>query len=105
MISMKITAAEAKQEAKEYAGDASTQPEYPYGLTLSIDDDTMKKLGQAAPPAIGSVVMVQARAIVCNTSQYATQSETESSYCLQITDMDLAQSQDTAAIAKSFYGG
>lgn len=85
---MKTTPKEAKEEAAEQIGAADTQPEYPWGLTLNIDDATMAKLGMKELPPVGTKVAVTAMAEVCNTSQYATvKGESEASFSLQITDM------------------
>lgn len=90
LVSMKTTPQEAKDEAKEAIGAAETQPQYPYGLTICLDDEMLKKLGIAGMPAIGTVMALTASVEVCSASQYATVGkDTESSLSLQITDMAL----------------
>lgn len=107
MISMKLTAAEAKSETM--LGEAAELPEYPYGLTLCIDDEMLAKLGidVANLPKIGAVFYIEAKAEVCSTSQYANQNDTDTSISLQITDMSLSTTDDDAGkpdVAKRLYG-
>ena len=88
MINMKMTAEEAKEEIQPTTADA---PEYPYGLTISLDEDAMAKLGITALPKVGTRMELRALVTVCGTSQYDTQGgEPESNLSLQITDMELA---------------
>lgn len=90
LVSMKTTPAEAKKEADEWAGKATTQPEYPYGLTICLDDDMLKKLGIAGMPAVGTPMTLTAKVEVCSASQYSTVGkDTEQNVSLQITDMSL----------------
>lgn len=108
MISMKLTPAEAKSETM--LGEASELPEYPYGLTICLDDDVLAKLGidPSSLPKVGTVFTIEARAEVCSTSQYQNQDGADSSLSLQITDMSLSQGdaapRDSSQIANRLYG-
>lgn len=103
MPNLKMT----KQEAKdEYGGSCvpsdSDLPIYPYGLTLYLDDDTLKKLGITDLPKVGSTMLAQITVSVTGTSQRATQSGKEGETMrtcvdLQITDMDIAPPAQSAA--------
>jgi hypothetical protein len=109
MISMKLTPAEAKAETMLGDDEEDGGPQYPYGLTLCIDDEMLAKLGidVANLPAIGSVFYIEAKAEVCSTSQYANQNDTDTSISLQITDMSLSTTDDDAGkpdIANRLYG-
>lgn len=105
LVSMQLSA----EEAKEYGmvepakTEDSDQPRYPYGLTISLDDDSLAKLGMTSPPAVGTVFTVTAKAVVTSASSYQTQWQgAEISSCLQITDMELA-SGGSQADARSLY--
>lgn len=105
MISMKLTAAEAK--ADTMLGDAEEDggPQYPYGLTLCLDDETLAKLGITDLPKVGSVMQLTALVEVCSVSQYANQKDTDTSMSLQITDMELAAgNSEPKALANRIYG-
>lgn len=111
MISLKLTPAEAKAETMMGDPDETQGPEYPYGLTICIDDDTLSKLGidPANLPKIGAVFSIEAKAEVCSTSQYANQGGADTSMSLQITDMSLSSTDDASSrssddIASKLYG-
>ena len=98
MINMKMSKKEAQEEMQPTAADA---PEYPYGLTISLDEESMAKLGITELPKVGATMTLTAQVSVCGTSQYSTQGgEDESNLSLQITDMELsaAARPDTASV-------
>jgi len=71
------------------------EPQYPYGLCISLGKDELEKLGITALPKVGSEMMITAKAIVKSTSEYDTQGAgKEMSVSLQITDMGLGQTDD-----------
>lgn len=102
MINMKLTPEEAKEtNGGACCGGDPEQPAYPYGLSISLNDETLAKLGITALPQPGTRMMLQAVAEVTNTSQYENQDGKDRSISLQITDMDLAQ--DASADPKTLY--
>lgn len=87
LINMQQTAAEAKEYTEPSIADA---PKYPWGLCITLSNDSLKKLGVKAMPAAGTVVTIVAKAEVAGTRETQTQGgETESSMDLQITDMQV----------------
>lgn len=86
MVNMQMSTEEAKEQAPSLA-DA---PKYPYGLTLCLNDDSLKKLGMGAP-AVGAEMRVIARAKVTSVS---AREEQDGGMCrnvdLQITDMEVS---------------
>lgn len=104
MISMKLTASEAKSETMlGYADD--DLPKYPYGLSICLDDDALAKLGITDLPAVGSVMQLTALVEVCSVSQYENQTGKDNSLNLQITDMELAAGNgEPKALANRLYG-
>jgi hypothetical protein len=96
MISMKLTPEEAKQESHCVPCDDS--PAYPYGLSLSLDDKSLEKLGITALPAVGSKMVLRALVEVSSTSQHENQKDKDISVSLQITDMDIEPSRDATAL-------
>jgi hypothetical protein len=106
MISMKLTPAEAKQEAGIAPMDAE-QPAYPYGLTICLDDEALAKLGITSMPDVGTPFTLTARVEVCSTSQYQNQDGADRNLSLQITDMELGpppSTQTPEERAAKFYG-
>jgi len=106
MISMKLTPAEAKQEAGIAPADTD-QPAYPYGLSICLDDEALAKLGIASLPDVGTPFTLTARVEVCSTSQYQNQDGADRNLSLQITDMELGpppSTQTPEERAAKFYG-
>jgi hypothetical protein len=105
MISMKLTPAEAKSETMLGDPDDSDLPEYPYGLTVCLDKDSLDKLGITDLPPVGTRMQLTALVEVCSVSQYQNQSGTDSNLSLQITDMELAASNsEPKPLANRIYG-
>lgn len=108
MISMKLTPAEAKSDSMLCGSDVSDSdlPEYPYGLTISLDDESLSKLSMGEMPAVGTVMQLTALVKVCGVSQYENQQGSDSNLSLQITDMELANGNaEPRPIANRIYGG
>lgn len=87
MKSMKMSKSE---QEKPMTVDAPSGDEYPWGLRLNLEQQSIKKLGMKELPEIGSEVMVHAKAKVVG----ARMSENEKSLELQITDMEMAGDDD-----------
>lgn len=103
LTSMKLTKAEAKAEVSpDYK-----PPEYPYGLRLCLNSETLDKLGLKQLPEIGTPMTLTARVEVCSVSAYeSTGQEQQRSVDLQITDMALERAiSSTAETASALYGG
>lgn len=121
MISMARTPAEAKKEVDKYDMPATVSPvasvpTYPYGLCISLDEETLGKLGMDGElPAVGEVMQFTAMAKVTSASQSEHErSDGSKEQCcrieLQITDMGVPagdaagqQIQKSQARRKRFY--
>lgn len=106
MVNMAMDPEEAAEQMQPMA-DSTEGPRYPYGLELSLDDDSMAKLGMATCPDVGYVMKLTALVTVtsCSTSQQQG-GDAENSMRMQITDMQLdAPAPDNAAIASKLYPG
>lgn len=107
MINMAMTAEEAKEQ---YGGPCAVPadpelPKYPYGLELSLNDETMKKLGITELPDVNYVMKITAFVTVTNIGSSQSQGgEPEQRMSLQITDMQLdAPQRSNADIAAALY--
>ena len=65
MTNMKMSKKEATLLAEASPSD---QPEYPYGLRISLDSAALDKLGMKKLPEVGAVVEITARAPWCSPS-------------------------------------
>lgn len=118
MVNMAKTPEDVKKEIGDLypsAPAASTTSAYPYGLSISFDDETLKKLGLMGDlPQIGEIVHFEAAAKVTSASMNEREkADGSKEQCcrieLQITDMGLAESEpdameQSAARRKRFYG-
>jgi len=88
MKSMKLSPADKKAEEKSMEVSSDSQ-EYPWGLTLRLEQDTMDKLS-TGELKVGDELMMQAAVRVTSVSSHDSEgSKTESSASLQITEMGL----------------
>jgi major coat protein len=104
MKSMKLTKAEAKTMLGCMPEEGSG-PAYPYGLTLYLNEDSLKKLGIAGLPDVGVKLNLAAMCTVTGTSSRQEQ-DGSAHQCvdLQITDMELTDpSAAPAGAAEKMY--
>lgn len=81
MVNLKRT------EKREPEMPVGAESEYPYGLSICLDSDTLKKLGIKDLPAVGTKMTIECKVEVCSTSEYASKMGVDQSLSLQITDM------------------
>jgi hypothetical protein len=87
MADMKMSKEEAKEQCSPSIDES---PRYPYGLSISLDDDAIEKLG-CDNLNVGDEVQITAKATVTSKSGYQTMvGDAESSIGLQITDMEVS---------------
>lgn len=104
-----INMAMSPEEKAEYAQPSimNDSPDYPYGLCITIDNESLEKLGIPIPEA-GSFVMIQARAKVMNVNQRPDDDDDgspETTIQLQITDMEVGPDSGAKSTAEKLYGG
>lgn len=86
-------------------GETHVRDDYPWGLCISLDNETLNKLGVTTPP-VGGVVTITANAIVKSTSERQDDDGTYRRAELQITDMALGPASGEApkTAAQTLYG-
>ena len=100
--SMHLTPAEQKEEVEEYK---PIKPDYPWGLSIDLNDDSLEKLGIKTLPSVGEVYVIMAKAVVRSVGSSSSQDGDDSRHmCLQITDMGIATDVTPAAAATALYG-
>lgn len=122
MINMARTPAEAKEQLKDYpatAGQssASSVPSYPWGLSVSLEEESLEKLGLAKRlPAVGETLQIVCMMRITSVSESESEREdgSKNSCCrveLQITDMGLPMAdmadiemERSAGRRQRFYG-
>jgi hypothetical protein len=112
MIDMKLTSDQSP--ASMMLGTQPTEangPQYPYGLTISLDNDAIKKLAIGELPNVGKQMVLNAQVEVIAVSKDSGQIEDGRRVELQITAMELVAAEDVQnqqqreyAQITSFYG-
>lgn len=69
LVDMKYTSEDKKKRNSECSPMKMSEPEYPYGLSLTLDDAQLEKLGIKTLPKVGSVIGIEARATVIAARQ------------------------------------
>ena len=90
---------------QDESGKTQTRDDYPWGLCINLDNETLKKLG-ATPQPVGSMVMITARAVIKNTSSRESEEGVRHDASLQITDMAITATSGEApkTAAETLYG-
>lgn len=102
MINMK----KSKEEIGEQdTAVSSNSEEYPYGLSIGLEDDQLAKLGFSEPIEVGTVLTLKAMVTVTRCSVSQEQGRDKESYCsLQITDMELATEVERSSAQRAYPG-
>jgi hypothetical protein len=99
MISMKRE--KQNSESNEVAMDE--KPDYPYGLTLHLDSESLDKLGIKELPEVGAEMMIGAKVKVESINMSDSDDGKEKHVALQVTDMELSGA-DKPSAADTLYG-
>lgn len=98
MKSMKLSTEEPRPEASEYKA-----PEYPYGLSITLNTEQMEKLGLAMPE-LGE--KFELRAYACVTSTHESKDKGAPLYqsvSMQIEDLEVHKKSEKKDVAKVLY--
>lgn len=87
LINMENSPEAAQEQTQPSVADG---PKYPWGLCITLSDDSLDKLGVKTLPSTGTEVTLVAKATVTATRENQTEGEgTKASMDLQITDMQI----------------
>lgn len=101
MKSMKLSKKAATEMSTPEKMDA---PQYPWGLNLSLNDESMKKLAMKTLPEVGKKMMLMAVVEVVRVSENSTQDGKRQEMSIQITDMALESYAEKKDAASNLYG-
>jgi hypothetical protein len=80
------------------------RPEYPYGLSIHLDESSIKALGLSSLPKVGDALKLEAKVTVKSVSVSEREGKSpERSVTLQITDMDLDGASEGKSQANIIY--
>jgi hypothetical protein len=97
MVDMKRTDAEIKAKNSPMKVTSGSRESYPYGLSLTLDADSLKKLGIKDLPTVGDEFEITAMARVTSVSKNASETNDSTRVELQITQMCVESEADEAA--------
>lgn len=103
MIDMKLTPKPKKGDTMLGAEVTMDQPEYPYGLQIRLDNESLKKLGIGELPVIDAEFKLVALVCVTSVSAHESQGSDEPhrSVELQIEQMELKPAKEEAGESKT----
>ena len=102
LVSMKLE----KRDAAKYAEPsiASDSPAYPWGLNLTLDNETLEKLKLEALPEAGEQLLLVAKVKVTGTSSNdSAEGGKRQTINLQITDMCLEDAGEKVEASEKLY--
>lgn len=98
MVNMK------KEKESDCGPCMSESSEYPYGLRLHLDDDSIEKLGLETLPEVSTKMKITAIVDVCGVSVDKNKDEEYKRMDIQITDMEIVPIKVQKSMADSIYG-
>jgi hypothetical protein len=104
MTSMKVQKPQNPDAARGTL--VSDEPEYPYGLRISLNEAQLAALGMGDLPKIGAQFMIEARVVVCGASLEPSDRNGQGRRLeLQITELDLKDDEEKsdAKLADKMY--
>ena len=81
LVNMRLSKKEAKEEFEPKADD---RPRFPHGLTIRLDDDSLKKLGITELPAVGDEMIVAGIGKIESSHENSRQSGIDRSVSIQL---------------------
>lgn len=104
LVSMKLDAKEQKKLMSPSLAEGD-RPLYPWGLSISLDSDTLDKLGIKTLPEVGDSYMLVAMVDVTSTSSNESEGGKNRSVGLQLTDLCLeSEAKNVKSVSDALYG-
>lgn len=97
MKDMKCTKADKKAEDEKYNSHKMGQGDYPYGLSISLDHHSLKKLGIHKMPKAGTKLKLHSHAHVKSTREETRDGKMHRSMELELRHMDIEPGEGTGA--------
>ena len=72
-------------------------PRYPYGLSVSLENESLKKLGIKTLPKVGETIALRAVAVVESASEHSRQSGTSRRVELQLQKLEVTPTKKPSA--------
>jgi len=93
LVDMKLT----KKESKAEVATDSKGPRYPYGLSISLDDESLKKLGFDSLPDVNDQFIVVGVGPVTSVRQSQDEDGADRSFSIQLEKLEVGPAVAGAA--------
>lgn len=98
MANMKLSKRGKKRMfSQPSVAELGSGPDYPWGISLTLEDASLKKLGIEELPEAGEKCMIHAVGKVTRVSKSANEKKTDRSIDVQITKLALIHDEDGMA--------
>lgn len=107
LVDVKRTKADKEAERKRWEGESvvGEMDDYPYGLTIHLDDQTMEKLGlTGADFDTGEPVAIVAEGVITEDRINTVNGKTRRSMSIQLRKMAVSQEGEREDVATTLYG-
>ena len=104
LTDLKITAAEKKKQTEAWETDA-VRDDYPYGLSIHINEDTMDKMGLTDKDFdTGQPVTITAEGFISEDRISIVNGKSRRCMSIQFRKMAVEQGGDSESLATAMYG-
>lgn len=87
LVDMKLSKKQSKAEVCGLSDEKG--PRYPYGLSINLDSDSMKKLGFSELPEVGTKMIVVGLGRITSASEHSSQSGTHRDMSIQLERVEI----------------
>ena len=94
LVDMKLSKKEAKHEV---ACESPKGPRYPYGLQISLDDESLKKLGFDSLPDVGDEFIIVGVGPVTSVHEREDEGGTDRNFSVQLEKLEIGPAVAGAA--------
>lgn len=106
LIDVKRTEADKKAEREKWEGSPISGDDYPYGLCLHLDNETIAKLGLTeADFDTGQPVAVIGSGMITSESINSINGKKHRSMTIQLQKLNVHQEAQKVAVTDTLYGG
>lgn len=106
LVDVKRTAADKEREKKKYEtlGSPIESEDYPYGLRISLDNDTLEKLGLSGELKSEDVVHLMAEGAVIESRSSTVNGKTQRSVEIQLRKIAVKEDGEHESASEILYG-
>ena len=93
LINMQLSKKDSKAEFSGVEEDQG--PRFPHGLTLHLNNESLKKLGMTDLPTVGDKVLIAGFGVISSASENRRQRGTDRDVSIQLQELIVGPAEDT----------